>query len=54
MLAHANVIEKRLDDSQCSMVDLAQDNKRYLKDYSGWKQILIDDDYDTDIRIACE
>lgn len=50
---YANVIEKRLDDSYCTIESVLQDNNRYLKmcQKYNYNYILIDDNYQIDINL---
>ncbi|OUQ08098.1 adenylate kinase [Erysipelatoclostridium sp. An15] len=50
---YANVIEKRLDDSYCTIESILQDNNRYLKmcQKYNYNYILIDDNYQIDINL---
>ena len=48
ILGHASDIERRLDDSCCTIDGLREDNRRYIEDCrkNGEPLILIDGDYD--------
>ena len=48
---YANVIEQRLDDSDCTMESVLEDNAHYLKGCkeNGVNYILIDEEYKIDI-----
>lgn len=50
---YANVIEKHLDDSYCTIESVLQDNNRYLKmcQKYNYNYILIDDNYQIDINL---
>ena len=50
---YTNVIEKRLDDSYCTIESVLQDNNRYLKmcQKYNYNYILIDDNYQIDINL---
>ena len=50
---YANVIEKRPDDSYCTIESVLQDNNRYLKmcQKYNYNYILIDDNYQIDINL---
>lgn len=45
---HASDVEARLDDSDCTIVRLQEDNHKVIEGYrkSGEKITLIDDDYE--------
>lgn len=48
---YANIIENRLDDSECTMKSVIQDNARFLKlaQRFGVNYVLIDEGYEIDI-----
>ena len=50
---YANVIENRLDDSDCTMESVMQDNQQMLEDCEKYKvpYILIEDDYKVDVEL---
>lgn len=52
IMSFANVIEKRLDDSECTMSFLIEENRKVLDGCKRYKNryLLIDGDYDVDIR----
>ena len=49
---YANIIENRLDDSECTMKSVIQDNARFLKlaQRFGVNYVLIDEGYEIDIK----
>ena len=51
--AYANVVENRLDDSDCTVETLLRDNRRTLEgcQRAGTEFILIDGEYDVDIQL---
>ena len=51
--AYADVIENRLDDSGCTMESVLRDNQRMLEgcQKAGLPYILIDEEYDVDVRL---
>ena len=53
IMAYANVIEKRLDDSGCTIETLLRDNQRTLEgcQKAGVEYILIDGEYDVDVQL---
>lgn len=48
IIGKASVIEKRLDDSDCTKESLLRDNRQYAESHKGqsWHIIIIDDTYD--------
>ena len=50
---YANVIDNRLDDSDCTMESVMQDNQQMLEDCEKYKvpYILIEDDYKVDVEL---
>ena len=56
IMAHANDVEKRLDDSHCSKEYLIRENQQMLSNCEkyGLTYILIDDKYDIDICLETE
>ncbi len=55
---YANIIENRIDDSDCTMESVIQDNERFLKlaQRFGVNYVLIDEEYeiDIDLGLKCE
>lgn len=53
---YANIIEERLDDSNCTMESVIQDNARFLKlaQRFGVTYVLIDEGYEIDIDLGLE
>ena len=51
---YADVIEKRLDDSYCTLESVLHDNAYVLKEAEkhGLEYHLIDDEYNTDIDLS--
>ena len=51
--AYADVIERRLDDSDCTIETVLRDNRRTLEDCqkAGLPYVLIDKEYDMDIQL---
>ncbi len=52
----ANVIEERMDDSDCMMENVLKDNAKMLNKCKlhGLEYILIDNEYEVDIELKCE
>ena len=50
---YANVVEQRLDDSDCTMESVLQDNKAILEECQkrGVEYLLIDDAYEVDVQL---
>ncbi len=48
IIGSASVIEKRLDDSDCTKETLLKDNRQFAESHSGqsWRRITINDTYD--------
>ena len=51
--AHANVVEKRLDDDHCTLEAILRDNRRTLEGCQrvGSEYLLIDGEYDVDVEV---
>lgn len=50
---HANDIERRMDDTWCTMESVLADNERYLEKYqkADWETILMDDHYQVEVEL---
>ena len=52
IINHASDIEKRIDDSDCSIDNLIKDNHKYMNNFNNQYSdlIIIDDDYEKSIK----